>query len=225
MGTLHVLSEKPEYFLNRREAAHLLSRELTMYDNLSPVVIGVPRGGIVISAEIADRLGCTMDLVLCHKLRMPFNPEVAIGAICENGEHFLHEPIISDFLEKEKDYQIRQMAERSKKYRSILPRTPWTKRVVILTDDGVAMGYTIEAAIQAVRQEKPRKLILALPVGPNRTVKRLAKLSDHTICLSAPEFLGSVSQFYSEFPSVEEEEIIQILKNQTLRMLNKVTIP
>lgn len=224
MGTVHILFEEPEYFLNRKEAAHLLSRELMVYRDLSPLVIGIPRGGIVISAELANRLQCDMDLVLCHKLRMPFNPEVAIGAVCENGQHFLHEPIVSDFLEKEKDYQLRQMAARSKTYRNVLPKISWTDRVVILTDDGVAMGYTVEAAIQAVRQEKPRKLILALPVGPNRTVRRLAKLADHTICLSAPEFLGSVSQFYSEFPPVEDEEVIQMLKNQRPRTLNKVPI-
>lgn len=224
VGKLNAVSAEHNYFLNRAEAGKLLAHELQEYKSEKPVVLGIPRGGVAVAWEIANDIGCDMDLLLCHKLRAPENPEVAIGAVTERGKVFIHEvaafPFISrEYIEKEKEYQIRSIQDRIKHYRAYLPKIPLKKRVVVVVDDGVAMGFTLEAALWAAREEKPRKLIAAIPVGPKETLERLTREADQTICLCVPEFFGAVSQFYLDFPPVEDEEVIEILRAESLRRI------
>lgn len=223
---LNVVSTEHSYFLNRAEVGKFLAHELQEYKSEKPVVLGVPRGGVAVAWEIANDLGCDMDLLLCHKLRSPENPEVAIGAVTERGKVFIHEvaafPFISrEYIEKEKEYQIRSIQDRIKHYRAYLPKFSLKRRVVIVVDDGAAMGFTLEAALWAAREEKPRKLIAAIPVGPKETLERLTRETDQTICLSAPEYFGAVSQFYLDFPPVEDEEIIEILRAENMRRIER----
>jgi predicted phosphoribosyltransferase len=187
------------------------------------VVLGVPRGGVVVAREIAHALQADLDMVLAHKLGAPGNPELAIGAVCEDGKLFLDEEISSymgvddDYIKREKSRQLQEIARRVKRYRSVLPKIPLAGRVAIVTDDGVATGATLQAALWAVRQENPKKIVAALPVGPQETLEKLSRDADETICLQAPPFFSAISQFYSYFNQVEDEELLEILQEESKR--------
>jgi putative phosphoribosyl transferase len=218
MGALHIISLKSVSFGDRIEAGKLLAEQLTSYSKNKPVVLGIPRGGIVVARSIAHSLKADMDIILAHKLRAPDNPELAIGSVSENGKLFLNELLVSatstydDYIQHEKSVQMAEIRRRINLFRHVRTKIPLVGRTVILTDDGVATGSTFQAALWGIRAEKPEKLIAALPVGPEDTMYRLAKDCDETICLSTPPFFTAVSQFYVQFEPVEDEEVLQILK-------------
>jgi predicted phosphoribosyltransferase len=211
------------------EAGDLLAHQLENVEireskfQIPLVVLGVPRGGVVVAREIAHTLQADLDMVLAHKLGAPGNPELAIGAVCEDGKLFLDEEISSymgvddDYIKREKSRQLQEIARRVKRYRSVLPKIPLAGRVAIVTDDGVATGATLQAALWAVRQENPKKIVAALPVGPQETLEKLSRDADETICLQAPPFFSAISQFYSYFNQVEDEELLEILQEESKR--------
>ena len=229
MGTLRIVSNSSRVFNSRMEAGDLLAHQLENVEireskfQIPLVVLGVPRGGIVVAREIAHALQADLDMVLAHKLGAPGNPELAIGAVCEDGKLFLDEEISSymgvddDYIKREKSRQLQEIARRVKRYRSVLPKIPLAGRVAIVTDDGVATGATMQAALWAVRQENPKKIVAALPVGPQETLEKLSRDADETICLQAPPFFSAISQFYSYFNQVEDEELLEILQEESKR--------
>ena len=201
----------------------MLAGELTEYAGPDTVVLGIPRGGIIVAEELARRLDADFDVIIARKLGAPMNPELAIGAVSENGQLFLDRKILAymgadeEYLEDEKLRQQAVIAERLERYRQILPRLPLENRIVIVTDDGVATGATMLAALHAVRTENSAKLIAALPVGPDDTLARLAKEADETICLRVPPYFGALGRFYDDFSQVDNEKIIEILEQQAQR--------
>lgn len=229
MGTLRIVSDSSWVFSSRMEAGDLLAHQLENVEireskfQIPLVVLGVPRGGVVVAREIAHTLQADLDMVLAHKLGAPGNPELAIGAVCEDGKLFLDEEISSymgvddDYIKREKSRQLQEIARRVKRYRSVLPKIPLAGRVAIVTDDGVATGATLQAALWAVRQENPKKIVAALPVGPQETLEKLSRDADETICLQAPPFFSAISQFYSYFNQVEDEELLEILQEESKR--------
>jgi predicted phosphoribosyltransferase len=216
------------------EAGDLLAHQLENVEireskfQIPLVVLGVPRGGVVVAREIAHALQADLDMVLAHKLGAPGNPELAIGAVCEDGKLFLDEEISSymgvddDYIKREKSRQLQEIARRVKRYRSVLPKIPLAGRVAIVTDDGVATGATLQAALWAVRRENPKKIVAALPVGPQETLEKLSRDADETICLQAPPFFSAISQFYSYFNQVEDEELLEILQEESKRRSEQV---
>ncbi|MFQ6034558.1 MAG: phosphoribosyltransferase [Sedimentisphaerales bacterium] len=225
MGTLRIISHSSKPFSGRIEAGRLLAGQLSEFRSQKPAVLGIPRGGIIIAQQIADVLEADLDIILSHKLGAPGNPELAIGAVCEDGKLFIDQRISSyvgadgDYIEQEKARQLQQIARRIERYREVLPKLPLQAKVVIITDDGVATGATMQAALWAVRQERPQKLVAALPVGPEDTLKKLAEDADETICLQAPPFFSALSQFYSQFAQVEDEELLEILEAESERRI------
>jgi len=223
MGTLRIISKSSKPFSGRIEAGQALAGHLQKFRSQKPAVLGIPRGGIIIAQQIADVLEADLDIVLSHKLGAPGNPELAIGAVCEDGKLFLDQRITSyvgaddAYIEQEKARQLKQINLRIQRYREVLPKLPLQKRVVIITDDGVATGATAQAALWAVRQEKPQKIVVALPVGPEDTLKKLSEDADQTICLQAPPFFSALSQFYLQFTQVEDEELLEILEVENKR--------
>lgn len=223
MGSLRIISSSTEPFSGRIEAGQSLARELEELHGQQAVVLGIPRGGVVAAQPICLALEADLDIVLSHKLGAPGNPELAIGAVCEDGKLFVDESIASgvgaddSYIEREKRHQLQQMAHRVRQYREILPKTALAERIVIVTDDGVATGATMQAALWAVRQEKPQRLIAALPVGPEDTLTKLSEHADETICLRAPPFFSAISQFYLQFAQVEDEQLLEILEQETKR--------
>jgi putative phosphoribosyl transferase len=218
MGQLTILSRSGRPFTDRLEAGQLLAQALQEYRGSRTVVLGIPRGGVVIASVVARALGAEVDIVLARKLGAPGNPEFAIGAIAEDQKLFLDEPLLaqlnvtSEYLTEEKARQLAELKRRIGLYRPVRPKMPLHGRVVIVTDDGVATGATMQAALWTVRQEAPTRLIAALPVGPGDTVKRLAAFTDELLCLRAPAFFGAIGQFYKQFEQVEDDEVLAILK-------------
>ena len=223
MGTLRIISDSSEPFRDRIEAGRLLAGELEKINSKKTVVLGIPRGGIIVANEIALGLEAQMDVVLAHKLGAPENKELAVGAVCENGMLFVNKTIApyvgadDRYIEREKSYQLQEISRKVQLYRSILPKISLKERITIVTDDGVATGATMQAALWAIQQEKPKKLILALPVGPEDTVTKLSEDADETICLRTPLNFEALGRFYLSFSQVDDEQLLQILEHERKR--------
>lgn len=223
MPTLRIISERSESFVNRIEAGQLLANELKLLSDKNAVVLGIPRGGVIIANEIAEVLNADLDVVLTHKLGAPGNKELAIGAVSENGQLYINKSIApyvgadDDYIEQEKKYQLQQIEYKVQMYRAVLPKLELRERIVIVTDDGVATGATMQAALWSIRQENPKEIILALPVGPKESVTALSKDADETVCLRTPPFFDALGRFYLEFSQVEDEPLLQILRHESER--------
>jgi predicted phosphoribosyltransferase len=223
MRTWQVLSDSGEPFRDRVEAGRLLGRELEARGLRNAVVLGIPRGGVVVGREVARAINAELDIVIARKLGAPGNPELAIGAISEDGRLFVDERLASQvgadstYIEEERDRQLREVARRAESYRKARPKVSLRGRPAIVTDDGVATGATAQAALRAVRQEQPEVLILALPVGPPETLRRLARDADEVLCLRAPAFFAAVGQFYVVFDQTQDEELLRILQEEAGR--------
>ena len=223
VGKLHIVSHDDRPFEDRVEAGRLLGRELSGLRGQRAVVLGIPRGGLVVARELARQIEADLDIVLSHKLGAPGNPELAIGAVAEDGRLFLHQDLVgqlsvdSGYIEREKGLQLAVLAQHTRQARLVLPRAALAGRLVIVTDDGVATGATLQAALWAARQEKPKKLIAALPVGPQETIARLAEDVDEMVCLRAPYSFAAVGQFYFRFEQVEDDQVARILSEEAAR--------
>jgi putative phosphoribosyl transferase len=223
LNSVRIISSDSDPFSDRQAAGMLLAAQLLSYRDSSPVVLGIPRGGAIIAVEIARVLKAGLDIVLAHKLGAPHNSELAIGSVCEDGTLFIEKEIAiyagadNRYIQQEKKRQLREIGRKVKLYRKILPRISLAERVVIITDDGVATGATMQAAFWAVRNEKPKKIVLALPVGPVETITRLAGATDETVCLKTPPYFHAIGQFYEQFPQVEDEELLEVLELENKR--------
>lgn len=185
--------------------------------------MGIPRGGVVVASVLAEALAGELDVILTRKLRTPGNPELAMGSVNESGRVYLNHSILdllqisAEMIEDEKTRQMEIIRARAELYRRIHPKIPLEQRVVIVTDDGIATGSTMKAALQAARTEKPQKLVVALPVGPAEQVTKLRAEADEMVCLSAPEDFMAVGQFYEAFEQVDDEDVIKILSESSRR--------
>jgi len=218
ISKLRILSYRSDKFQDRGEAGRLLASEIGEYRGQRAVVLGIPRGGIVVAVEVAKRLGAELDVILSRKLRSPCNEELAIGSISENGRVFLNEDIIQRldineaFIKREIDIRSIEIVRRTALIRKVIPKLSLENRIVIVTDDGIATGATFQAALWSARQEKPVQLGAAIPVGAEEAIKKLASQVDHMLCLRAPRFFSAVGQFYRNFNQIEDEKFLQILK-------------
>lgn len=209
------------YFLDRKEAARRLTEKLLRFKGQSSVVLALPRGGVPVGFEIAKALAAPLDLVLVRKIGAPYQPEFAIGAVVD-GPHALtvrNDEVIGfldvpeTYIEEETARQLKEIERRREIYLAGRPRVAVEGRVAILVDDGIATGATARAALQAIRQAKPAKLVLAVPVAPPDTVAMLRKEVDELICLLTPEYFGAISRFYLDFRQVTDDEVIELMKS------------
>ena len=218
-----ILSYSSEPFSNRAEAGKLLADALREYRGKKAVVLGIPRGGMIVAREIARELNADLDIIVAHKLRTPGHGELAMGSISERGDLFLNQEVLRDAnvndrdLEEEKTIQKAEIERRIKLFRAVKPRIPLKSRIVIVTDDGVATGATTQAAIKAAQAEKPKRLILAVPVGSEDTLRELAADVDVLVCLKSPSGLTAIGQVYRHFEAVTDEEVLEILKNYRVK--------
>ena len=206
-------------FSNRQDAGRQLARALAPWRDSQPVVLGLPRGGVVVAAEIAKALGGILDVLLVRKLRAPGNPELAIGAISETGGCYINLEIANlagatdSYLATEREKRRAEMAAQCACYRPVRPLVPVAGRVVILVDDGLATGATMIAGVQALALSKPGELVVAVPVSPPETLSTIRNLASvtHVVCLHAPADFQGVGQFYNDFTQTSDAEVMALL--------------
>ena len=205
------------YFRDRNDAARLLAKALEAYKGKNPLVLAIPRGAVPMGKLIADELGGEVDVVLVRKLRAPGNPELAIGAVDETGwchiaDYAATTGANAEYIEREKLAQLETIRRRRAEYTPVRPPVDPAGRIVIVIDDGLATGATMISALHALRSRKPQKLICATPVSPPDTLDKVKQYADEVVCLEAPVNFYAVGQFYMDFPQVEDEEVIAVLR-------------
>jgi putative phosphoribosyl transferase len=217
---IRILSRSGEAFSDRKQAGELLATELTALKGKRAVVLGIPRGGLIVARAFAREIEADLDIVLSRKLGTPGHEELAMGALAESGEVFLNRNVVDELgigqhqIDEEKGRQMAEIKRRSRLIRSVLPRVALQNRIVVVTDDGVATGATMQAAVWAIRHEKPQRLIAAIPVASEEAVNRLAQDVDELVCLRMPSYFMAVGQFYRRFDQTTDEEVLEILREE-----------
>jgi len=208
-------------FSNRTEAGKELAEKLKKHKALKDlIVLAIPRGGVVVGWEIAKSLKTQMDLVIPRKIGAPHNPELAIGAVMQDGTSILNNELVSrlgvedEYIKKETENQVEEIRRRLKKYRKSTDDPDIEDKIVILVDDGIATGFTVKAALDYIKRQHPTKIILAVPVMPPDTYEKMVELTDEVVCLKVPQVFFAVGQFYEDFDQVEDEEVIRLMENR-----------
>lgn len=205
-------------FRDREDGGRALARALAKYRDADAVVYGLPRGGVVTAKIVAAELRAPLDLVITRKLGHPAQPEYAVGAITEDGEVVLNEGVAAelpaDWLEREKAAQLAEARRRRAAYLGDRAPLPVRGKTAILVDDGIATGYTIKAAAQAIRRLGPAWLVVAAPVAPEGVEERLAGFADEVVVVHAPPDFFAIGQFYRHFAPVDDAEVIALLKEE-----------
>lgn len=203
-------------FKDRKEAGRLLAEKLTADSAEDIVVVALPRGGVPLGIEIAKHLQAPLDLVITRKIGSPQNPEYAIGSLAENSEPLLNRRetryLNKDWLEAAISKARNEIIRRQTLYFENHQRQTFTGKTVILVDDGIATGFTVLAAIDEIKQQNPKKLILAVPVLPKEMVTLLSEKVDELVVLTIPDYYrGSVGAYYKAFPQLTDDEVKQLL--------------
>ncbi len=204
-------------FEDRREAGRRLAEALERFGSDDVVVLGVPRGGVEVAAEVASDRGWPLDIVIPRKVRAPFNPELGLGAIAP-GVRVLDESMVrslgvsEEYIEQEIRLEEEEIHRRTDAYRRGRPPVDVAGRVAIVVDDGVATGGTAAAALRWARAQGASRVVLAVPVAPREAVTRLSKEADEVVCLDSPEPFFAVGQWYRHFPQTSDDEVVSLLE-------------
>lgn len=216
-------------FEDRHDAGQRLANKLSHYRDEKPVVLALPRGGVVIGYEVASRLNAPLDVIVARKLGAPGQPELGIGAVAPNGVRILNHNVIrllgvsAKEIEDATRKEVVEVQRRLKLYRGDRPTPDIRNRTVILVDDGLATGITARAAIRSIRQLRPERIILAVPVGEPETIDALRSEVDDLVCLEAPLDFMAVGAWYRNFQQVSDEEVIHLLERAQHRMTERIT--
>ncbi|MGB8853729.1 MAG: phosphoribosyltransferase [Pirellulales bacterium] len=209
-------------FTDRDEAGWMLVERLRGQSLDKPVVLAIPRGGVEVGAAIARGLGCELDVVLSRKLRAPHQPELALGAVSEDGDVYLNHfasamtDVGDAYIEAERTRQLAEICRRREMFRAVRPQADVKDRSVILTDDGIATGATMIAALHTVRAAGAKEIIVAVPVGAPDRIDAIRPLCDRVVCLQEPEAFWAIGQFYRNFEQVEDERVVELLRDYGL---------
>jgi putative phosphoribosyl transferase len=205
-------------FADRREAGRQLAAQLLPLAAESPIVVGLPRGGVPVADEVAAALGAPLEVFAVRKLGAPHNPEYGIGAIAEDGTRVFDPEALAvldidgGVLDAIVARETEELRRRVDTYRDRdRPPVPFEGRTVIVVDDGVATGVTDTAALRAIRRHRPRRLLLAVPVCPPDTAARLQEEADEIICLIVPARMYGVGEWYDDFGQVSDQQVIATL--------------
>lgn len=205
-------------FRDREDAAHQLAERLKGRKLYNPLVLAIPRGGVVTGAVLAKELAAELDVVLSRKLRAPGHPELAVGAIAEDGVIHVNRSVQEamnlkhDYIIREGRRQLAEIHRRRELFRKVRAAASMGGRTVIVTDDGIATGSTMIAALRTVNAQGPQELIVAVPVASPDRLEEIGRLCDHVVCLLAPEDFRAVGQFYDDFAPVEDEQVVELLR-------------
>lgn len=205
-------------FRDRAEAGRKLAEKLEGTVESSGLVLAIPRGGVVVGAEIARRLGLDLDLIIPRKIGSPQNPEVAIGAVTQDGSTILNTRLIEKLgitdleLQEAITRETMEIIRRVALYGGGWEQKDCSGRQIVVVDDGVATGFTMLACLRSARNLHPSELILAVPVAPPDTLALLQKEVDRVVCLFTPDNFYAVGQFYEIFDQTSDEEVVKIMK-------------
>ena len=207
-------------FNDRSEAGRKLAKALARYREREPSVLALPRGGVPVAAEIAVALDAPLDLVLVRKIGVPFQPELAMGAVVDGEAPLVvrNDDVIESAGIGEREFKSvcdRELAEierRRRRYLGSRARVDVAGCTAIVVDDGIATGATMRAALRATRMRKPKWLVLAVPVGPTDSVAAMREEADDVVCLEAHALFGAIGFFYEDFQQISDEEVIETLK-------------
>jgi putative phosphoribosyl transferase len=208
---------KMTVFSDRKEAGKILAAKLADYAEKA-IVVAVPRGGVVVGYEIAHKLRVPLDVIVPRKIGAPFNPELAIGAVTEDGTMILDNQLVEylgvseSHIREESERQRQEIKRRLRAYRGDTEAPRLMGLHVIVVDDGIATGATIRAALASLRKKEPKSVVLAVPVAPPSTIRNLKSEADEVIYLAAPEPFYAIGQFYRDFSQTSDEEVKRLLK-------------
>jgi len=202
-------------FKDRVDAAQRLAKKLEWIKKENPIILAIPRGGVVTGDVIAKTLGLSLDIIVSRKVGAPYNPELAIGAVAHDGSFFPNSDLINtlgipkNYLDEKIAEQMEEIEHRLVKFRG---RTDYDlkNKTVVLVDDGIATGATVFVALEWIKKQKPKRVIVAIPVGPRDTIERLSKMAE-VVVLDAPESFGAVGEFYHSFDQVEDYQVAEIM--------------
>ena len=204
-------------FKDRKDAANQLAKALENFKDSNPIILAIPRGGIIIGDVIASKLDAELDIIVSKKIGAPNNDELAIGAIMHDGSYFPNKEIAqqldvsNEYFEEKKQIQMKEIERRLVHYRG---KTEYDlqNRLVIIVDDGVATGATLSVAALWVKNQNTQKIIIAIPGGAKDTILKLSKIVDKVIALETPEIFSAVSQIYHNFSQVNDNEVQDIMR-------------
>jgi putative phosphoribosyl transferase len=204
-------------FRDRRDAGCRLGERLAPLRAEHPIVLGLPRGGVPVAAEIARALDAPLDVLVVRKLGCPWQPELGVGAIGEGGVRVLNEDLVArlglgdDELAAVADREAAELDRRVRRYRDGREPAPIRDRTVVVVDDGLATGFTARAAVEVLRRRGARRIVLAVPVGPEHSCAELAALADEVVCLETPATFRAIGSWYDDFHQVRDEEVAALL--------------
>ncbi len=212
-------------FIDRTDAGRQLAARLVELRDEDVVVVGLPRGGVPVAAIVAEAIDAPLDVIVVRKLGVPFQPELAMGAVGEGGARVVSRSIVR--LAEVSDEELaaieaRERAEverRADRYREGRARVPLAGRTIVVVDDGIATGATARAACAVARVEGARRVVLAVPVGAPDAIESLADAADEIVCLETPEWFSAVGQWYADFTQVSDEEVVDLLERAAGRLV------
>lgn len=218
-------------FIDRDDAGLRLAKALARYKDRKPVVLALPRGGVPVAAKVAELLHAPLDLLLVRKIGVPFQPELAMGAVVDGASPLTvrNEEVISITGTSEQEFsatrdrELLEIERRRKLYVGDRPHPEVAGHTVIVVDDGIATGSTVRAALRAVRLRRPSKLVLAVPVAPTDALKKLADEADDIVCLEDYEEFGAIGLFYSDFRQVSDDEVIELLARHPVKGMTSLS--
>ena len=207
-------------FENRREAGRQLATAIIKrgYRRENTLVLGIPRGGLLVADEVAKTLSATLDVIIARKLRAPYRPELGIGAVVDGDHILLNEELVGstgasqDYLNREIAFQKEEVEQRLRFYRGGRPAPEVAGKTVIVVDDGIATGYTFRASLESLRQRHPDRLVAAAPVAARDSAVMLKAFADEVVCLNTPPSFFAVGAWYRDFDQVGDEEAVAILR-------------
>ncbi len=215
-----MLGNRPRPFRDRHEAGERLAAGLVEYRSRPDVlVVAVPRGGVPVAYEVARSLGAPLDVMVVRKLGLPGQPELAMGAIASGGVRVLNPEVVralqipGRIIDTVAARETAELERRERMYRGERPCEDPTGRTVILVDDGLATGSSMQAAIAALRARRAASIVVAVPVGPPTTCQEIARLADGFVCLDQPSFFTAVGEWYENFAPTTDEEVRQLLES------------
>ena len=208
-------------FENRVEAGKRLAGKLAGFKGKDVIVLGIPRGGVVVANEVARALGAPLDVVVTRKIEAPGEPEFALGAVTQDGEVIMDSQAAESlgatpsYLDDQVRKKRTEVKERLERLRGDAPYPALEGKVIVIVDDGIATGSSVEAAVISVKKRHPKEVVVAVPVAPSDAVETLSEDGTRVVCLEAPRSFLAIGEFYRDFRQVEDLEVKRILEEKT----------